>query len=152
LTITFLLPQASKIKKSLSKHENPKRFHRRYDRSCSVIEGLKQVVHVFQKPGLLLAGVGVGICASVIPYVCDQLATARLPRESFSILLALLPANATLIGAIVLKQIPSWRDIAGIALVVAGVALHQSSAPRRTENKQLFAKRLEASGAEMDPS
>jgi inner membrane transporter RhtA len=114
--------------------------------------GLKQVVHVFQKPGLLLAGLGVGICASVIPYVCDQLAMARLPRASFSILLALLPANATLIGAIVLKQIPSWRDIAGIALVMAGVALHQSSAPRRTENKQLFAKRLEAGDAEMDPS
>jgi inner membrane transporter RhtA len=114
--------------------------------------GLKQAVHVFQKPSLLLAGIGVGVCASVIPYVCDQLAMSRLPRASFSILLALLPANATVIGAIVLKQIPSSRDILGIALVMAGVALHQSGKPRKTESMQLFDKRLESSDAEMDPS
>ena len=43
-----------------------------------------------QKPVLLLAGLGVGVCASVIPYVCDQLAMSRLPRSSF----ALLPTPA----------------------------------------------------------
>jgi hypothetical protein len=33
-------------------------------------------------PVLLLAGVGVGLCSSVIPCVTDQLAMARLPRAS----------------------------------------------------------------------
>jgi inner membrane transporter RhtA len=39
-------------------------------------------------------------------------------------MLALLPVFATIIGAIVLSQVPTPRDIAGIALVTAGVALH----------------------------
>jgi len=88
--------------------------------------GLFQALTVFQKPKLILAGIGVGICSSVIPYICDQLAMARLPRSSFALLLALLPATATIIGIIVLTQIPSLKDVSGIALVMIGVALHQS--------------------------
>jgi inner membrane transporter RhtA len=74
---------------------------------------------------LLLAGVGVGLCSSVIPYVTDQLAMARLPRATFSLMLALLPMLGTIIGAIVLGQLPTGQDLLGIALVVVGVALHQ---------------------------
>jgi inner membrane transporter RhtA len=81
---------------------------------------------------LLLAGVGVGVCSSVIPYVTDQLAMARLPRATFSLILALLPVFATVIGAIVLHQLPTGEDVAGIALVVAGVALHQQAHRERT--------------------
>jgi len=80
---------------------------------------------VASNPALLLAGVGVGVCSSVIPYVCDQLAMSRLPRASFALLLALLPATAAVIGAAVLAQIPSARDVVGILLVMAGVALHR---------------------------
>ena len=65
------------------------------------------------------------MCSSVIPYVIDQLAMARLPRATFALMLALLPVFATIIGAIVLHQLPTSQDLAGIALVVAGVALHQ---------------------------
>jgi inner membrane transporter RhtA len=67
----------------------------------------------------------------VIPYVTDQLAMARLPRATFALMLALLPMFATLIGAVVLGQVPTVRDLAGIALVVAGVALHKSPGDRR---------------------
>ena len=42
-------------------------------------------------------------------------------------LLALLPAFATIIGAVVLRQIPTVQDAAGITLVVLGVAIHQES-------------------------
>jgi inner membrane transporter RhtA len=76
---------------------------------------------------LLLAAIGVGISSSVIPYVCDQLAMARLPRSTFALLLALLPATATLIGALVLGQIPAHAELVGIALVIAGVSLHRTS-------------------------
>ncbi len=86
--------------------------------------GLIQALHVFGAPQLLLAGIGVGICSSVIPYTCDQLAMSRLPRASFALMLSLLPALATVIAAIVLAQIPSVRDLLGIALVMTGVALH----------------------------
>jgi inner membrane transporter RhtA len=87
--------------------------------------GLGGAVAAFTRPELLLAGVGVGICSSVIPYVSDQLAMARLPRASFALMLALLPVVGTVIGAIVLGQLPTGQDLAGITLVVVGVALHQ---------------------------
>ncbi len=87
--------------------------------------GIVQAARAFTHPTLVLAGIGVGICSSVIPYVCDQLAMARLPRASFALMLTLLPASATIIGAIVLGQVPSPRDMTGIALVMAAMALHR---------------------------
>lgn len=87
--------------------------------------GFGEAIAAFSSPMLLGAAIGVGICSSVIPYVCDQLAMARLPRASFALMLSLLPLSATLIGIVVLRQIPGVRDILGIALVVAGVAVHK---------------------------
>jgi inner membrane transporter RhtA len=84
-----------------------------------------ELTKVLRDPALLFAGLGVGVCSSVLPYVCDQLAMARLPRESFALLLSLLPATATVIGIIVLRQVPSEREIIGVALVIAGIAAHQ---------------------------
>jgi inner membrane transporter RhtA len=76
-------------------------------------------------PVALLAGAGVGISSSVIPYVCDQLAMAKLTRAAYALMVALLPATATVIGIVVLAQVPSWVEVTGVALVVAGVALHR---------------------------
>ncbi|GAP67519.1 hypothetical protein MBSD_n2846 [Mizugakiibacter sediminis] len=88
--------------------------------------GIRDALPAFGDPRLLAAAVGVGICSSVIPYVCDQLAMARLPRSTFALMLALLPATACVIGAIVLRQIPGPTEFMGIALVIAGVALHRT--------------------------
>jgi inner membrane transporter RhtA len=87
--------------------------------------GFSDALPAFVNPLLLAAAIGVGISSSVIPYVCDQLAMARLPRASFALLLSLLPATATVIGVLVLGQFPSPLEVAGVALVVAGVALHR---------------------------
>jgi inner membrane transporter RhtA len=73
----------------------------------------------------VLAGVGVGISSSVIPYVCDQLAMARLARATYALMVSLLPATATVIGIVVLAQIPSAVEAFGVGLVIAGVALHR---------------------------
>jgi inner membrane transporter RhtA len=83
----------------------------------------------FGDPVALLAGIGVGVSSSVIPYVSDQLAMARLPRATYALLVSLLPATATVVGLVVLTQVPTATDVAGIALVIAGVALHRE--PRR---------------------
>ncbi len=88
--------------------------------------GFLEALKAFDAIKLVLAGIGVGFCSSVVPYVCDQLAMSRLPRSSFALLLALLPATAAIIGAVVLAQIPSPKDMTGIALVMAGIALHRS--------------------------
>lgn len=87
--------------------------------------GLGEATRLLAHPLLILAGIGVGISSSVIPYICDQLAMARLPRASFALMLTLLPAIAAVTGAIVLKQIPGPLDMAGILLVILGVGLHR---------------------------
>jgi inner membrane transporter RhtA len=71
------------------------------------------------------AGIGVGIASSVIPYVCDQMAMARLARSTYALLVSLLPATATVIGIVVLSQLPSPQEVLGVALVVGGVAVHR---------------------------
>jgi inner membrane transporter RhtA len=76
-------------------------------------------------PVALGAGIGVGIASSVIPYICDQLAMTRLSRATYSLMISLLPATATLVGIIVLAQIPSAGELMGVALVVLAVAAHR---------------------------
>jgi inner membrane transporter RhtA len=88
--------------------------------------GLVGALPTFSEPVLLGAGIGVGVCSSVIPYVCDQLAMARLPRATFALLLALLPAAAAVIGLVVLGQQPTLVEWAGIAAIIGGVALHHA--------------------------
>lgn len=87
--------------------------------------GIWDAAPAFASPLALAAGVGVGITSSVIPYVCDQLAMARLPRATFALLLALLPATATVVGIVVLRQIPTWAELIGVVLVAAGVSVHR---------------------------
>jgi inner membrane transporter RhtA len=91
--------------------------------------GFVQASAAFGVPFLVLAGIGVGISSSVIPYVCDQLAMSRLSRSSYAFLLALLPATATVIGVIVLRQIPNIVDVLGVLLVMVGVAVHNPPNP-----------------------
>ena len=88
--------------------------------------GIRDATVVFSSPVLMLAATGVGISSSVIPYVCDQLAMKRLPAASFSLLLSILPAMATAMGILVLRQLPSGLQLLGLALVVARVALHRA--------------------------
>jgi inner membrane transporter RhtA len=97
----------------------------------------------FADPLVLAAGVGVGISSSVIPYVCDQLAMARLPRATYALLVSLLPATATVIGVLVL--VPSALEAAGVALVVGAVGLHREP-PERAGQPQLVEDGLRLGG------
>jgi inner membrane transporter RhtA len=84
-------------------------------------------VPALDDPVAIGAGIGVGVASSVIPYVCDQMAMARLPRATYALLVSLLPATATVIGVIVLGQLPTAQEVLGVALVVGGVALHRET-------------------------
>jgi inner membrane transporter RhtA len=87
--------------------------------------GIGQAASAFSHPLWLGWGVGVGICSTVVPYVADQWAMARLPRATYALLLALLPVTATGCGLLVLGQVPTRQELCGIALVGAAVALHR---------------------------
>jgi inner membrane transporter RhtA len=82
------------------------------------------VLPALSDPVAIAAGIGVGVSSSVIPYVCDQLALARMPRATYALMVSLLPATATVIGIVVLGQLPTAVEVLGVALVVGGVAVH----------------------------
>jgi inner membrane transporter RhtA len=86
-------------------------------------------VPAFGDPVAVLAGIGVGISSSVIPYVFDQLAMARLARATYALMVSLLPATAAVIGVVVLGQVPTVAETTGVMLVIAGVALHRAPEP-----------------------
>src|ERR687892_1705580 len=83
------------------------------------------VLPALADPVAIAAGIGVGVSSSVIPYVSDQLALARMKRATYALMISLLPATATVIGIVVLAQLPTAVEVLGVALVVAGVAVHR---------------------------
>ncbi len=74
-------------------------------------------------PLVVLLAVGVGVLSSVVPYVIDQVVLRRLGHARFAVMLALLPATATVVGLVALAQIPNLLEGVGIAAVVGAVAL-----------------------------
>jgi inner membrane transporter RhtA len=88
--------------------------------------GIGEAAATFGHPGWLLAGAAVGVCSSVVPYVIDQLVMARLRRASFALMLSILPASATVVGMVVLAQLPTGQDLLGVALVITAIACHRT--------------------------
>jgi inner membrane transporter RhtA len=78
---------------------------------------------VWTSPRLLVLGVGVGVLSTVVPYVLDQVVLRRTGQAAFALLLALLPVTATVIGLVVLRQVPSLGEAVGILAVVGGLGL-----------------------------
>jgi inner membrane transporter RhtA len=85
---------------------------------------------VFADPRTWLLGLCIGLLSTAIPYVLDQLVFVQIGSATFALLLALLPLTATLIGVLVLRQIPTFVEIAGIALVVVALLLGARDAPQ----------------------
>ena len=75
-------------------------------------------------PVVLGLGIGVGVLSSVVPYVLDQVVLRRVGTARFAVLLALLPATATIVGLVMLAPAARRRPRRlGIAAVVGAVAL-----------------------------
>jgi inner membrane transporter RhtA len=86
-------------------------------------------------PSVLGIGLLVAVLACVIPYSCELTALAALPRQTFSVLLALEPAAAAIIGAVLLGQILSPVQSVAIALVVAaGIGSTLAVSPSRQQH------------------
>lgn len=90
---------------------------------CITPLGIGGAIAAFDQPILILAGIGVGISSSVIPYIFDQLAMARISRATYSLFVALFPATAVIIGIVVLGQVPFWIEVVAVILVIAGVII-----------------------------
>src|SRR5262249_29264310 len=77
--------------------------------------GFTQAAAAFGDPVAIAAGIGVGVSSSVVPYVFDQLAMARLARAAYALFLSLLPATAAANGIGLLPPLPSPTHPAGRA-------------------------------------
>ena len=87
--------------------------------------GLAPALEVHHHPWVLLLTITTALLSNVIPYALDQVILRRIPRARFAFLLALLPVTATLTGFIALQQTPGAVELAGIGLVVAGIAVSE---------------------------
>lgn len=77
-------------------------------------------------PSVLLLAVGLGVLSSVVPYVLDQVVLRRVGQARFAVLLALLPATATVVGLVALAQVPGSLEAVGIGAVIVAVALRST--------------------------
>lgn len=78
-------------------------------------------------PTILLAAIGLAVLLPIVPFTLELLALRRLTTAAFGTLMALEPGIATMIGAIVLAQVPGVPQLVGVVLVVAaGVGAERS--------------------------
>jgi inner membrane transporter RhtA len=78
---------------------------------------------VFADSRTWLLGLAIGLLSTAVPYALDQLVLAVVGRAKFALLLALLPATATVIGATVLLQTPTPAELFGIGLVMLALLI-----------------------------
>jgi inner membrane transporter RhtA len=76
----------------------------------------------WDSPTLLAMTTAVGLLSTVLPYALDQVVLRRVDHAQFALLLALLPAVASVIGFVVLGQLPHPMEAAGIIAVALAVA------------------------------
>ena len=94
--------------------------------------GLAPATAAFGAAELVLAALVVAALCTVVPYALEQVLLHRLERAHFALLLAILPATATLVGLVALQQVPTPIEVFGIALVVVAIVLRTPEQARET--------------------
>jgi inner membrane transporter RhtA len=80
---------------------------------------------------ILLPAAAMAVLASLVPYTLELFALGRLPKKTFSVLLALEPAVAALAGALLLGQELNPISGVAVALVIAAGVGATLTAPGR---------------------
>lgn len=83
--------------------------------------GVAGAAALFQ-PHILLLGAAVAVLSSTLPYAFELFALRRLPAATFSVLMSLAPAIATLAGLVILHQRFTVLGAVAIGLVVLASA------------------------------
>ena len=88
-------------------------------------------------PLVVAAAIGLALLMPVIPYSLELLALRRLTTAAFGTLMALEPAIAMAMGAVILAQVPTPLQAAGVALVVAAGMGATRGGHRRSATEEL---------------
>ena len=83
-------------------------------------------------PMLLLAGTGVAVLSGALPYSLEMLALRQLPARTFSILMSLEPAVASVFSFLFLNEHFSFSEWLAVTLIVAASAGAAISAKKKT--------------------
>ncbi|MGH3301077.1 MAG: EamA family transporter [Streptosporangiaceae bacterium] len=81
------------------------------------------------RPGVIAAGLAIGLLSSVIPYRLELEALRRVPARVFGIWMSLEPAVAAFIGLTLLGEsllVRQWLAIALVIVACAGAARHST--------------------------
>ena len=82
--------------------------------------GAAPVLHDARLAALVVA---IAVCSSVVPYALEQVVLRRVRAATFAVLLALLPATAAVVGAVMLQQVPHGLEVVGLLLVSGAIVL-----------------------------
>ncbi len=74
--------------------------------------------------------IALGILSQSVGYLAIQVSLPRLPAVIASVLLLVQPVATVFLGAILLRELPSPFQVAGVALVIGGIALATGSLGR----------------------
>jgi len=83
-------------------------------------------------PEWMLAGLGIALLSSAIPYSLEMYSLKHLPKQTFSILLSLEPAVGALAGWLVLSEQLSTQQLCAIGLIMAASMGSAMTAGQRT--------------------
>jgi inner membrane transporter RhtA len=81
----------------------------------------------------LVAGIGVALLSSVVPYACELTALRTMPTRVFGVLMSLEPAAAAVAGLLVLDQHLGGREL--VALVMVSLASVGVTLGQRAERR-----------------
>ena len=85
--------------------------------------GVSDAETVLATPSILALCLVVGVFSNAIGYGLDQYVLRRISMRRFSVMLALLPVVALIMGALFLDQQPEPFDLVGVTLVLCGVVV-----------------------------
>jgi drug/metabolite transporter (DMT)-like permease len=74
--------------------------------------------------------IALGVLSQSVGYLAIQVSLPRLPAVIASVLLLVQPVTTVILGAILLRELPSAFQLAGVALVIFGIALATGSLAR----------------------
>ena len=96
--------------------------------------GIAEAGTALLEPWVLLAGFGVALLSSVIPYSLELEALRRMPPKVFGVLMSLEPAVAALVGLLLLGEIlGATQWVAVLMVVVASVGATRTAGDRGEE-------------------
>ena len=83
----------------------------------------------------MLAGLGIALLSSAIPYSLEMYSLKHLPKQTFSILLSLEPAVGAVAGWLVLSEQLSTQQVCAIGLIMAASMGSAMTAGQRVQGK-----------------